>query len=198
MQFTVNIHHEIFIEANEQTKELLLHLFNRILTTGNIPEEWQHGEITRLYKGKGKKGQCSNERGITLASNAGKLFERIINERIKLLVNMSDAQAGGRAGSSTTDHLLILSQTIKSALNGKKNMYVGFLDVTKAYDKAWITGIMHILHENGLNDAHWETVLKLNENLTAELRTKHGNTRKIKIKDSLRQGGVLAVLNMES
>ena len=189
-----NIPNEIFIEANDQTKELLLHMFNRILATGNIPDEWQHGEITRLYKGKGKKGQCSNERGITLASNAGKLFERIINERIKLLVNMSDAQAGGRAGSSTTDHLLILSQTIKSALNGKKNMYVGFLDVTKAYDKAWITGIMHILHENGLNDSHWETVLKLNENLTAELRTKHGNTRKIKIKDSLRQGGVLAVL----
>ena len=34
----------------------------------------------------------------------------------------------------------------------------------------------------------------LNQNLTAELKTKYGNTRKINIKDSLRQGGVLAVL----
>ena len=33
---------------------------------------------------------------------------------------MTDAQAGGRAGSATTDPLLILSQAIKSAANRKK------------------------------------------------------------------------------
>ena len=33
----------------------------------------------------------------------------------------------------------------------------------------------------------------MNENLTAEIKTRHGNTRKIKIKDSIRQGGVLSV-----
>ena len=37
-------------------------------------------------------------------------------------------------------------------------------------------------------------VYNLNQNLSAELKTKHGNTRRITIKDSLRQGGVLAVL----
>ena len=35
---------------------------------------------------------------------------------------------------------------------------------------------------------------KMNENLTAQLSTRHGNTREIKIKDSIRQGGVLSVL----
>ena len=34
---------------------------------------------------------------------------------------------------------------------------------------------------------------KLNENLTATIQTKYGPTRKIKIKDSTRQGGVLSV-----
>ena len=53
---------------------------------------------------------------------------------------------------------------------------------------------MHILHNRGLKDSLWETVYNLNQNLTAELKTKYGNTRKINIKDSLRQGGVLAVL----
>ena len=109
-------------------------------------------------------------------------------------MEITDAQAGGRAGSATTDHLLILNQAIKSANNRRKDMYVGFLDVTKAYDKAWITAIMHILYNRGLTDTHWETVLKLNENLTAKLKTKYGLTRTINIKDSLRQGGVLAVL----
>ena len=35
---------------------------------------------------------------------------------------------------------------------------------------------------------------KMNENLTAQLSTRHGNTREIKIKDSIRQRGVLSVL----
>ena len=42
-------------------------------------KEWEEGEIIRLYKGKGVKGKCSNERGITLASNVGKVYERIIS-----------------------------------------------------------------------------------------------------------------------
>ena len=35
---------------------------------------------------------------------------------------------------------------------------------------------------------------KLNKNLTATFVTKYGNTREIKIKDSIRQGGVLSVI----
>ena len=63
--------------------------------------------ITRIYKSKGTKGKCSNERGITLASNFGKVFERIVNERA-LTVRMSDAQAGGKQGMATADNFMIL------------------------------------------------------------------------------------------
>ena len=49
----------------------------------NIPNPWQKGEIITFYKGKGTKCKCSNERGINLASNFGKLYERIINNRAR-------------------------------------------------------------------------------------------------------------------
>ena len=51
---------------------------------------------------------------------------------------------------------------------------------------------MHVLHKQGVTDNHWTIVKKLNENLTAKLQTKFGLTREIKIKDSIRQGGVLS------
>ena len=35
---------------------------------------------------------------------------------------------------------------------------------------------------------------KINENLTSTIETKYGDTRKIQIKDSIRQGGVLVVV----
>ena len=56
---------------------------NKVYNEKKIPDEWQKGEIIRIYKGKGEKDKCSNERGITFASNMGKVFDRRINNRIK-------------------------------------------------------------------------------------------------------------------
>ena len=78
----------------------------------------------KIYKGKGRKGKCSNDRGITVSSNAGKVYERIINDRSMKKANISDAQAGGKKGRATTDHLLILKETIKH--NRKKGMHKSY------------------------------------------------------------------------
>ena len=63
------IPNEMFIEATEETKEIFLEIMNQIDRTEEIPSGWQQGEIKRIYKGKGSKGKCSNEREISLASN---------------------------------------------------------------------------------------------------------------------------------
>ena len=187
------IPNEVFIEAQEPLlKEVTKHL-NDISTSENIPDSWQEGEIKRLYKGKGNKGKCSAERGITLASNMGKLYERIINNRILHEINISDAQAGGKKGRATTDHLLVVKELINIAKKKRKPLYIVFLDVTKAYDKAWLDAIMYVMHKEGLQSKHWSLVRKLNQNLSAKIKTKYGLTREIRIKDSIRQGGVLSV-----
>merc|ERR1711905_4913 len=106
---------------------------NKILKSMEIPSQWTDGNLKRLYKGKGTKGKCSNERGITLASNVGKMFERLVNNRITPDVNMSDAQAGGIKGRATVDHILILKELVHWAKMEKKESILVFLDVTKAY-----------------------------------------------------------------
>ena len=111
----------------------------------NVKITWLVGEIKLLYKGKGTKGKCSAERGITLASNFGKLYERILNERIKKEIHITDAQAGGMEGNATADHLTTLNQAIKEIKNRGKTAYVVFLDVEKAYDKAWLDAILYAM-----------------------------------------------------
>ena len=187
-----DIPNEAIINTSPETRKIILNVFNKIIQNQNPPEKWQEGLITRLYKGKGQKGKCSNERGITVSSNLGKLFERIINERCKAVTNISDAQS--QAKRATTDHLLVLKEIISYQKQKKKPAHLVFLDVTKAYDKAWLTGIMYAMHNNGLVGPLWNTVKKMNENLTAKLKTKDGITRPIHIKDSIRQGGVLSVM----
>ena len=78
----------------KQTREIYLKEINEIMQSCQIPEQWQIGDIKRLYKGKG-----ANERGITLASNVGKLFERIVNNRITTTIHLTEAQAEIKSNS---------------------------------------------------------------------------------------------------
>ena len=185
---------EVFIEADPTTRELLRQAINQVHQEETIPNSWLQGNITRLYKGKGTKGKCSNERGITLASNAGKLYERIINERVKNVTKITEAQAGGIPGSATADHLIALKQTIRELRKKGKTAYVIFLDVQKAYDKAWLDAILYAMHKNGVTGKNLHMIRKLNSKLTARMHTRFGATREIKIRDSIRQGGVLSVI----
>ena len=89
------IPNEAMKNFDKHTMEIYKQEMNKILESMEIPPQWTEGILKRLYKGKGQKGKCSNERGITLASNIGKMFERLINNRINEQINMSDAQAGG-------------------------------------------------------------------------------------------------------
>ena len=61
------IQNEMFIEADKETRTILIEILEQIHKTEEIPNSWEEDEIIRLYKGKGLKGKCLNERGITLA-----------------------------------------------------------------------------------------------------------------------------------
>jgi hypothetical protein len=50
------------------------------------------------------------------------------------------------------------------------------------------------MHKNGITGTDWRIIKELNNNLSAQIRTNDGLTRKIQIKDSIRQGGVLSVI----
>ena len=143
-----DIPNEALIEAGKKMRKNILTIFNQIYKTEEIPQEWKHGSIIRIYKGKGKKGQCCNERGITPSSNQGKLFERIINNKILGKINITECQGGGKKGASTTDHLKIINTYIKTMRKKKTTIYITFLDVTKAYDKAWLQATIY---------ANWRT-----------------------------------------
>ncbi len=62
-----------------------------------------------------------------------------------------------------------------------------YLDVTKAYDNAWVGAIMYGVYKEGLNCKLWHTTKSLNEHVTAQINTKYGLTRKININDSIRK-----------
>ena len=59
----------------------LQNLYNKMFEIGYFPESWSEGYIIPIFK-KGDKEEPSNYRGITLLSTVGKLFTRILNNRL--------------------------------------------------------------------------------------------------------------------
>ena len=90
--------------------------------------------------------------------------------------------------------MIKLIQTVQEKKRKDRNVASVFLDVKKAYDKAWLDAILYALHKNGVKGKNLQITKKMNLNLKAKVITKYGLTRTINIKDSIRQGGVLSVI----
>ena len=50
--------------------------------TGGMPEDWRSAVIVPLYKGKGDGTECKNYKGISLLSVVGKIYARILVDRV--------------------------------------------------------------------------------------------------------------------
>ena len=101
---------EFFIHGRDILLPHLQTLFNILLNKGYFPFTWTEGYIVPIHK-KGSVNEVDNYRGITLLSTMGKLFTRILNNRLMdWAENYSvyiEAQAGFRANMGTVDNTCV-------------------------------------------------------------------------------------------
>ena len=98
---------EVWKKMGEQGIVFLEKVLNEAITSG-IPSSWRLSELTPLFKGKGSILECSNFRGIKLISHTLKLLERIIDQRLRNIVDLGNIQFGFRRGRSTMDPVFAL------------------------------------------------------------------------------------------
>ena len=156
-------------------------------------EQWNEGIITSVYKGKGDREKLENQRGITVSSSIGTIVEEIITNRLLQTIRFTQAQAGGRKGGSTTDQVFILKALIALAIKRGLDLIITFFDIKKAYDRANMDDMLHVIHEQGFTGKIWRLTMTLNKNLTARVKTKAGLSRKIMRETGGKQGGKLMV-----
>lgn len=172
-------------------------LFNLILLNGNYPSKWAEGRITSIHK-SGVKTDPSNYRGITVSSSLGKLFNSILNNRLtKYFENnktLSKYQTGFRAKHRTSDNLFILKSLIENFVKKKKELYIAFIDLRKAFDSIWHEGLFLKLLKNGVS-TNFYNVLKSMYSKT-RLKVVHGQEEspEFKSEKGVRQGDNLSPL----
>ncbi len=69
-----------------------------------------------LYKGKGKREECNNYRGISLLSVPDKIYGRILNERMMKITakSVGDEQGGFQNGRGCVDKIFAVKILVEN------------------------------------------------------------------------------------
>ena len=86
----------------------LCRLFNRIMTTECIPSAWRNSILVPIFKEKGDVQECKNYRGIKLLTHTFKIWEKVVDRRLRECTEIHESQFGFMPGRSTTDAIFIL------------------------------------------------------------------------------------------
>ena len=108
-----NIPIEAWRGLGEKGIRCLTNLFNVILRSSKMPEEWRISTLIPLYKNKGDVQVCGNYREIKLLSHTMKLWERVIEGRIRQDMVIRENQFGFMPGRSTIEAIHILRRLME-------------------------------------------------------------------------------------
>ena len=86
---------------------------------------------------KGCRLPCSNYRGISLLSVAGKWFGKVLNTRLRASTEgrVMEEQGGIRAMRGYLDQVFTLRQVMEKAIEKRRELFMVFIDLEKAYDR---------------------------------------------------------------
>ena len=125
---------ECIRNGGEVIVEWLVRMFNGCFETGCVPEDWKSACIVPLYKGKGDTRECGSYRGISLLSVVGKVYGRVLIERV---IECTDGaigreQCGFRKGMGCSDQVFAVRQICEKKLEKHQEVFWAFMDLEKA------------------------------------------------------------------
>ena len=186
-----DIKNEMLKNTGETMLKFIHPLIKTIWNNEAIPSRWNTGAITSIWKGKGDREDLSNQRGITTSSAIGTIIDTLIDNRISRVVPFTEAQGGGKKGAMTCDHLFILRAIICISQKQKRKTFITYFDVKKAYDNVDNSDMLNIMWQKGLRGKTWRILKNLNEGLQANIKTRFGMTRTVKMEIGGKQGSRL-------
>ena len=119
------------------------------LAVSVYPSSWKVASVVPVFNGAGEHSECTNYRPISLLPIISKIFECFVNQQLLGYLEdndiLTDCQYGFRHSRSTGDLLSLITDHFNGALDRRGEARVAALDISKAFDKVWHTGLLHKL-----------------------------------------------------
>ena len=123
-----------------------------------------------------------------------KLFDRLLEKRIRFQVPIDKMQLGFMSGKGTTGAIFIMRQVKAKHQTKKKKLCYAFVDLEKAFDRVPREVVRWALRKLGVYEWLIRTVMALYTEACTVVRTYAGITESFEVNVGLHQGSVLSQL----
>jgi hypothetical protein len=188
-----NIHSNHLKHSPRSMSSFLSKFFSICYRHSYVPDDLVKGILLPLTKDKhGDRESSNNYRPIISSSVFLKTLEYAIKLKIEHLLCTNERQFGFKSHSSTQYATLVLKEVINTYTTQNSNVYLSFLDVSKAFDKVSHCKLLQALERRGVDNNiinlinHWYSCQEIHVNF------ENCNSQSWYIKNGVRQGGVLS------
>ena len=123
----------MIVASDEIEVKVMMELCQRVLNDRGMPDEWKTSVIVPIFKTKSDVMSCGSYRRVKLLEHAMKIVERVLERRIRTLVNLNKIQLGFMPGKGTVDATFIVRRMQQEYQKQDKKLYMCFVDMKKAF-----------------------------------------------------------------
>ena len=173
--------------------EICLQFCNDALIKNDKPELWSYMNIIPVPK-SGDLSKTDNYRGISLICIIAKMYNRLILNRIRsvLDVKLRRNQNGFRPKRTTVAQILALRRVIEGVKANNLPAIITFIDFKKAFDFIHRSKMMKILQAYGIPPNLLQAIHTMYTNTKAKVTSPDGETELFDITAGVLQGDTLA------
>lgn len=129
--------------------EFLSDIFNDCFDSGFWPNHFRNAKVVAIPKPHKNGREIQNYRPISLLNSVGKIFEKMVLNRITKFADDNNLfnpnQFGFRNGHSTTHQALRVTNHIRENKLNRRSTGLVLLDVEKAFDSVWHSALIYKL-----------------------------------------------------
>jgi len=190
---------EVLKEGGETMILCLHYLCSLVFKAAEVPMDWLRGVVVPLYK-DGDRRVPLNYRPITLLSLVGKVYTGVLCARLTDWAEkrgvLVEEQGGFRARRGCPEQVFALTELIKMRQRMKLDTYACFIDIKKAYDTVWHSGLKDKLKRYGIHGRMYAAICSLYAGCESTIRLGGvlGYTDFFPIETGVRQGCILSPL----
>ena len=192
------IPYEFISHLDEKLKNQLLEIMNSCWTNETFPTNWKHAIILPFLKPNKDPTQPTSYRPLSLVSNIGKIYEKLILNRMYWYLEnntlLPEYQTGFRRERSTEDQLARLEHIICKSLKEKKIVITVYFDISKAFDKVPHLAVLAKLTRTGIKGKMLSCIESFLSNRTYQVSLLGEMSEKKEIKCGVPQGSILSPL----
>ena len=185
---------ELIIAGGTELFERMHKVMVRVWEEGKVVNDWKDSEIVPIPK-KVDLQLCDRWRGISLLDVVGKVFARILQERLLVITEraLPESQCGFRRGRGCVDMIFVARQLVEKSREHETPLFVLFVVLKKAYDSVPRCALWQVLQKCGVPPIMLSVIKSLHEDMKAAVRVEGGTTDNILVTNGLRQGCTLAL-----